>query len=101
MKVVITPRAQVQYDNQLRYGIARHGERTALRTFARVNESLSNTIALFPHFGGAIAERGLYARQIPRTPFVVVYRIDERNDVVDVIGFYHHAQDREGEAEEP
>ena len=48
MKLVITPRAQVQYDNQLRYGIARHGERTALRTFARVNEYLSNTIALFP-----------------------------------------------------
>jgi hypothetical protein len=50
MKVVMTPLAEVQYDRQLRYGIVRHGERTALRTFARVNDYLSGTIAPFSSF---------------------------------------------------
>ena len=97
MKVVITPRAQVQYDHQLRYGIARHGERTALSTFAQVNAYLSGTIALFPRFGGNDNESGPHTRAIPRTPFVVVYRIDDQAEVVEVIGFYHHAQDREAD----
>ena len=101
MKIVITSLAQVQYDHQLAYGIARHGERTALRPFARVNEYLSATIAMFPHFGGNEADLGRYARPVPRTPFVVVYRIDDQAEVIEVIGFYHHAQARETLAGDP
>ena len=95
MKLVITPRAQAQIDHQLGYGIERHGLQTAQRTFARVERFLRDVVLAYPRTGTALAIADLYETIIPRTPFVVIYRVEHKNDLVRVVGFFHHAQDRD------
>jgi hypothetical protein len=48
----------------------------------------------FPGAGSFISERQLYEWYITRTPFIVVYRIEDDAEIVRVLGFFHHAQDR-------
>jgi plasmid stabilization system protein ParE len=95
MKLVITPRAQAQIDHQLSYGIERHGRRTAQRTFARVEQFLRDVVLAYPRTGTALPLAGLYETIIPRTPFVVIYRIEDATAIVRLVGFFHHAQDRD------
>lgn len=95
MKLVITPRAQAQIDHQLSYGVERHGLKTAQRTFTRVEHFLRDVVLAYPRTGTALPIADLYETIIPRTPFVVIYRIEKKNDIVRVVGFFHHAQDRD------
>jgi plasmid stabilization system protein ParE len=101
MKLVITPRAQVQIDHQLEYGIERHGLQTAQRTFVRVERFLHDVVLAYPRTGTALSISDLYETIIPRTPFVVIYRIENESDLVRVVGFFHHAQDRDEFSSEP
>ena len=96
MKLVITPRAQAQIEHQLSYGIERHGLATAQRTFSRVDKFLRGTVLAFPRTGSALPLPDLFESIIPRTPFVVIYRIEAGRDVVRIVGFFHNAQDRSG-----
>lgn len=93
MKLVITPRAQAQIEHQLSYGIERHGLRTAQRTFTRV-EKFFRDIVMFPRTGTALPVGDLYESIVPRTPFVVIYRVEAAQEIVRVVGFFHHAQER-------
>jgi hypothetical protein len=43
-----------------------------------------------------IPDRDLFESFIPRTPFVVIYRIEPDAGIVRVLGFFHSAQDRVG-----
>jgi plasmid stabilization system protein ParE len=95
MKLVITPRAQLQIDDQLKYGVERHGIKTAQRTFSRIESFLRDVVLIYPRTGTALPIRNLYETIIPRTPFVVIYRIEMMEDTVHVVGFFHHAQDRD------
>ena len=92
MKLVITPSAQRQIDNQFQYGVARHGHRTAQRTFSRVERFFLTTLVEYPRTGTYIAAKQIYERLIPRTPFVVIYRLETTQDIVRVLGVFHHAQ---------
>lgn len=94
MKLVITPQAQAQIDHQLGYGIERHGLKTAQRTFTRVERFLRDVVLAYPRTGTALPIMDLYETIIPRTPFVVIYRIEAMNDIVRIVGFFHHAQER-------
>ena len=60
MKLVITPMAEAQLEHQFGEGVARHGARTAEKTFARVNRFFANTLVDFPGAGTFIPERQLY-----------------------------------------
>jgi plasmid stabilization system protein ParE len=95
MKVVVTPRARAQLDHQLSYGIERFGYAAAERTFDRVEHFFLTTLAMYPRTGRRLSERNLYESYIPRTPFVVIYRIDAGRDLIAILGFFHHAQQRE------
>ena len=95
MKLVITPTAQHQIDNQAQYGIARHGHRTAQRTFSRVERFFAPTLVEYPRTGTYIAAKQIYERLIPRTPFIVIYRLEDTRDTLRVLGFFHHAQNRD------
>ncbi len=92
MNLVIPPRAQAQIDHQIAFGTARYGTSTARMTFARVEDFFINVIAVYPASGRLIDAPELYERYIPRTPFVVIYRIEI--NTVRILGFFHHAQDR-------
>ncbi|MEQ1714361.1 MAG: type II toxin-antitoxin system RelE/ParE family toxin [Hyphomicrobium sp.] len=96
MKLVITPRAQAQIDHQFAYGIERHGLKTAQRTFTRVETFLRDVVLTYPRTGAALPLANLYESIIPRTPFVVIYRVDDSIETVHIVGFFHHAQEREG-----
>ena len=94
MKIVITPNAQAQIDNQLAYSVARYGTRAAEKTAARIEHSFNEVIGIYPRTGTFFKKLDLYETVIPRTPFVVIYRIDDEISTVRILGFFHHAQDR-------
>ena len=94
MKVIITPRAKAQIDHQFAYGVARHGARTAQRTFARVDGYMTRFLADFPLAGRRIAATGLIESPIARTPFIVIYPVEQAPDILRVVGFFHGSQDR-------
>ena len=94
MKLVVTSRARAQIDHQMRFSMHHHGPRTAHRTFSRVEAYLSNVVTMFPRSGRSVQGPDIYERAVPRTPFVVIYRINEENDMVQLLGYFHHAQDR-------
>ena len=96
MKLIITPSAEAQIDHQFAEGIARHGIKTAEKTFARVERFFAQTLAAYPRAGTFIAEPKLYEWYITRTPFIIIYRVETDADIVRVLGFFHHAQDRSG-----
>jgi hypothetical protein len=41
-----------------------------------------------------LGDGGLYETMIPRTPFVIIYRIEDQHDIVRILGFFHFARDR-------
>ena len=94
MKVVITPTAQRQIDSQISFGIERFGRRVAELTFGRISRFFATTLADYPKSGRSLATQNLHETLIPRTPFVVIYRIEAEADIVRVLGFFHYAQDR-------
>ena len=94
MRLIITPRAQAQIDHQIEYGITRYGRQTSERTFARVERFLTESLAVFPRAGTLLPDVGLFQTIVPRTPFVVIYRIEDQHDIVRVLGFFHYAQDQ-------
>jgi len=55
------------------------------------------TLALYPRVGVYRSERDVYEAVNPRTPFVAFYRIDTMADMLIVVAFFHHAQDRESQ----
>ena len=92
MKVVITPAAQEQIEHQLEHGIGRHGPATARKTFARVERFLAIVLADHPRLGRPLAVDQLIESYIPKTPFVVIYRIETAAQIVRVLALFHHAQ---------
>jgi plasmid stabilization system protein ParE len=69
----------------------------AERTFRRVRRFLLESLAAYPRVGVFRSGRDIYEAVIPHTPFVAFYRIDTAADVLTVVAFFHHAQDRESE----
>lgn len=96
MRLVITPTAEARIEHQFTEGIARFGRRTAEKTFARADHFFQTTLLQVPGAGTYISERKTYEWYITRTPFVAVYRIEHAADVVRLLAFFHHAQDRAG-----
>jgi plasmid stabilization system protein ParE len=94
VRVVYTELAERQLANALAYGIERHGERTAERTYRRLVDYVENTLATFPRVGRYQQEIDAFEAWAPRTPFVVVYRLDQVRDALVVLAIFHSAQDR-------
>jgi plasmid stabilization system protein ParE len=97
MRIFLSERVEGQLDRHFAYGIGRFGRAVADRTFARVRHFLFGVLAIHPRIGMYRAERDIHEVIIPRTPFVVFYRIDEAADMLTVVALFHHAQDRESE----
>jgi toxin ParE1/3/4 len=88
MRVRWTPRARDGFRRQTRY-IARDSPEAARRVAARVRDAVHSLAAhpLQGHPGRVVDTRELV---VPRTPFTVAYRV--REQVVEVVGIVHHAQ---------
>ena len=94
MRVIVTPRAEADIDHHYQWGVGRFGANTANATFARVRQFIEVSLESHPRAGKLLPHPNLYESWIPRTPFVVFYRIDDDADTVWVLALFHTAQDR-------
>jgi plasmid stabilization system protein ParE len=60
----------------------------------RIVDAIDNTIAWFPHMGRIGRINGTREWLVRNTPYIIIYRVDERLEVVYVEGVFHGAQDR-------
>lgn len=95
MTVVFAARANAQIDAHLAYGVDRFGPLVAARAIARLRRFLHETVAMYPQSGAWNAGFQAFESWVPRTPFVVIYRVDPSSDTLIVLAVFHHAQDRQ------
>jgi plasmid stabilization system protein ParE len=96
MKVVLTDMAEAQLDRQFISGVDRFGFATAQKTFKRVDRFFATTLSDYPRTGTYRPNESWYEWPIPGTPFVIQYRIEDTNQIVRVLGFFHYSQSRTG-----
>ena len=94
MKVVLSARIEADMAHQFSYGIAVHGRKTAEHTFARLDSFLNSFLSRYPRSGKKLPNGELYECWISRTPFVVIYRVDDESETITVLALFHHAQER-------
>jgi plasmid stabilization system protein ParE len=95
MKVVYTQTATRQIESQVAYLVSQHAEAAAHRARARIISFIADYLRKHPGAGNHIPEKGIYETWIPRTKYVLIYRI-EHDDVLRILALYHTSQDRSG-----
>jgi plasmid stabilization system protein ParE len=96
MKIVLTDIAHAQLDHQFLSGVERFGFATAQKTFKRVDRFFATTLTDYPRTGTYLPSHNQYEWPIPGTPFVILYRIEDTNQIVRVLGFIYYSQSRAG-----
>ena len=94
MKVVFTPRAEADLAHHLNYGIQHFGQAVAKRTLARLKSYLDPFLVTHPRTATFHSEINAFETWVPKTPFVIFFRLEPDNDVLRVLAIFHHAQDR-------
>ena len=95
MKVVYTPTAARQIENQIAYLVSQHAEAAARRARVRITSFVANFLSRHPRAGRRLAEKRIWEIWIPRTKYVLFYRL-EPGDILRVLALYHTSQDRSG-----
>jgi plasmid stabilization system protein ParE len=95
MKIIVSLRAKAEIEDKFEYGAARFGDAVAERTFSRVRHMIFQTIPAQPEAATYDEDRDLFERVIPHTPFVVVYRYNERAEEITVLSLHGQSQDRD------
>ena len=95
MQVVYAKTAARQIESQIAYLVSQHAEAAARRARAGIQSFIADFRARHPRAGTPIPEKGIYEAWIPRTKYVLLYRI-EGDDVLRVLALYHTSQDRSG-----
>jgi plasmid stabilization system protein ParE len=99
MRVVYTPTATRQIENQISYLVSQGAQRAAAAAHQRITSFIHDFLARYPKAGQLIPEKQIYEIWIPRTRFIVFYRIEAR-DTLRILALFHSAQDRAGFATE-
>jgi len=73
--------------------IAKDNPRAAASVIDRILDS-TELLGRNPHIGHAGRAPGTYEWVVRNTPYIVVYAIDETDDLLMVIAVFHGAQDR-------
>lgn len=94
MRIVYTATARRHIASQIGYLVQQGAARTAKRLRARITSFIRDFLARHPKAGRYIGERGIYESWIPRTPYVVMYRLDADGDSLAVLALFHTSQDR-------
>jgi plasmid stabilization system protein ParE len=79
-------------------GIVRHVAEKDLQAANRLGMSLldrAEALAQFPERGGNVRSRP-GVRKLVRAPYLIFYRVDNARRCVDVLRFWHGAQDPRG-----
>ena len=78
--------------------IVRHVAQEDLQAANRLGRSLLNqaeSLAQFPERGGNVRRRP-GVKKLVRAPYLILYRVDDTRRCVDVLRFWHGAQDPRG-----
>jgi plasmid stabilization system protein ParE len=94
MKVVFAPRAEADLGRHLAYGIERFGQTVAARTLRRLMNYLDPFLVSYPRTATYHPDIDAFETWVPKTPFVIFFRIEPDRDVFRVLAVFHHAQDR-------
>ena len=85
MKVVYTQTARRHIDAQLTYLIDKGAAAPARRLRQRITSFVTDFLARHPRACRYIDERDIFETWIPRTPYVILYRVDEHSKTVTVL----------------
>lgn len=94
MKLLFTPVALEDLENQIEYGRRRFGDNVANRTLKRTKSYIEDVLLRFPRIGVYDPAIEAFETWIPDTPFVVYYKIREPGNELVIVAVFHHAQDR-------
>ncbi len=94
MKVVFTEHARDDLKRRFASSVEHFGQQTAETIFGRVDAFVHRTLADYPLTGRLHASGIALETWVPRTPFFIIYRVDQTTDVLMVLAVFHHAQDR-------
>jgi plasmid stabilization system protein ParE len=97
MRVLLSERVEAELGRHFTFGVEKFGPLVAERTFQRVRRFLFESLAAHPRTGVYHPGQDIYEAVIPRTPFIVFYRVSQAVDTLTVVAFFHHAQDRDSE----
>jgi toxin ParE1/3/4 len=92
MKVVLRDQAYADLDNIFTW-IAKDRPRSAHEVIDRILET-AERLGSFPHLGHTGQVSGTFEWVVPGLPYIVLYRVVEEDDVVDVVAVVHGAQER-------
>ncbi len=93
MKVIIREAAYDDLDRIYAW-IAKDRPRSAREVIDRILQS-ANRLGRFPQLGHAGRVSGTFEWPVTGLPYIVVYRLDAADDVVDVVAVFHGAQNRD------
>jgi len=93
MKVVYTPTAVRQIENQLAYLASKGAERAAVSARNRITTFINDFLAVHPRTGRFIPEKQIYEIWIPRTRYIIFYRV-EAEETLRILALFHSAQER-------
>lgn len=93
MKVVFTPTAVRHMENQLAYLVSQGAGRAAVAARERIRAFINDFLAVYPRAGRFIPEKQIYEIWIPRTRYIVFYRV-EAGDTLRILALFHSAQER-------
>lgn len=95
MKIIIRERAEDDLDHIFNW-IAKDNPRAATNMVARIRDRI-NLLELDSVAG--MGRPGLITgtRELVEFPYIIVYRISEHRDLIEVLAIVHGARNREGE----
>lgn len=91
MKIVYRREALDDLDSHFTY-IARDRPNAAGQVIERIRSSVE-CLEMFPYSGRCGSVEETYELVVPRLPYIVVYRVTER---VEIVAIFHAAQQRDG-----
>lgn len=94
MKIIYTGTAKTHIASQIAFLVEQGAYRPARRLHARITSYVRDIIARYPRAGRYIHEHDIYECWIPRTRFVVMYRLDMSRKTLTVLAVFHTSQDR-------
>ena len=95
MRLRYTPQAIRHLDAIAEY-ISKHNPEAARRAGARIREVI-DLLRIFPLIGHAGALSGTRELIVPSLPYIIVYRLEHREEnTLVILGIYHGAQLRPG-----
>ena len=90
MTVRYTERARNHIDTAFTYGVEHFGEAVAVRTYRRLIHHVETVLSAYPRTGRWRDDISCFSAWVPRTPFIVFYRIETTGIVV--LAVFHHAR---------